>query len=91
VTKQGVIDKAEELKEICRQSHKYSQEFYEELLDEYAVHVWALKSIKDEYPWMQALKIQEKYDKIEARLSNITDEEFEEFIVLGDFLAVLLK
>jgi len=69
--------------EELRQARKYSQEFYEELLSEYH------KS--DDIPWEQVLELQEKRDLIEASLPYVSDEEFDEYIFLGDILAVLLE
>ena len=86
-----LISKAEELKESCKQAHDIDQTFYEELLDSYAINVEALKLAKDEYTWTQVLELQEQYDALEARLPEVSDEEFEEFILLGDFLVILLR
>ena len=84
-----VIAKANELEETLRQAHGYSQEFYEELLDDYVVNVWALKSIGDSYPWERAIELQEKQQKIESRMPNITAGEFDEYTILSDQLAIL--
>jgi len=91
MNKVEVISKAEELKEVCRQAQGYSQEFYEELLDDYSIHIWALKSIGDSYPWEQVLEIQEHHSKIEELLPNVSDKVFEEYIFLNDLIGVLLK
>jgi len=85
------ISKAEELKETCRQAHKYSQEFYEELLKEYAIYVLALRSTGDSYPWEEILELQDKQVEINQRLPNVTDEEFNEYIFNNDLLGILLE
>jgi len=89
--RQEVVNKVEELKEVCRQAQGISQEFYEEILGDYSVHIRALKSIGDSYPWEQVLEIQEKHDAIGRQLPNVSDEVFEEYIFLNDLMGVLLK
>ena len=89
--REAVIEKVNELEGTLRQALSISQEFYGELLDDYAVQVWALKSIGDSYPWEKAIDIQERHSKIESRMPNITKEEFEEYVLLNDLLGVLYK
>ena len=89
MTELEVIGKAEELKESLRLAQGYP-EFYQELLDEYAVQVWALKVAGCSYPWEQLLRIQEEYTIIEAKLPNVSDAEFDEYIHLGNMVAILL-
>ena len=91
MTRNEVINKAEELKEVCKEAHNLDRTFYEECLKDYAVQVWALKSIGDNYPWEQVLEIQEEHDDLSQALPWISDKKFEEYIVLGDLLAVLSK
>ena len=86
ITRQSVIDKIVELEEALREAIKIDESFYEELLNDYKVHVWALKSIGDIYPSDRAIDIQEQFDKLESRMPNIT---FEEVMLLSDLLEVL--
>jgi len=72
----------QEIVETLRIARKYGQEFYEELLEDYPKQVNF---------WEELLEVQEKHNEIEACLPNVSDEEFEEFVFLGDLLAVLLK
>ena len=74
------MGKVEELEETLRQAHRIDQTFYEELLEDYTAGTWE-----------QILDIQEKRDDIAKRLPDVSDEEFDEFVFLGDLLAVLLK
>ena len=76
MTKQTII----ELEESLRQAHQY-QDFYEELLSDCLV-------LDDR--WQRIIDIQEKHQEIEARLPNLSDGEFDEYIILGDMLAALL-
>ena len=62
-----------------RTAHDISQEFYEELLTEL------------EFSWEKLLDLQEKYEDIEKRLPNVSDQEFDEYIILGDMIAALLQ
>ena len=82
--KAEVNTKTEELKEACRQAQDISQEFYEELLREYANQV-------GDNIWEQILEVQEKHDEIEKQLPNVADDVFDEYVFLGDLLAVLLN
>ena len=66
--------------ETLRQAHRIDQTFYEELLEDYPIGTWE-----------QILDIQEKRSEIEKQLPDVSDEEFDEFVFLGDLLAVLLK
>ena len=73
----------DELEETLRQAHDY-EEFYQELLDSYLVHVMEIGD-----NWERVIDIQAKHQEIEAKLPNVSDSEFEEYIILGDILAVL--
>ena len=86
-----VITKLEELEESLRQAQKIDQGFYEELLEDYFVYVRALKSVDDSYPWLRAIDIQEEHSEIRARLPNVSEDEFEVYIHLGNLLAILFK
>ena len=86
-----LITKLKELEDDLRIAQKYSQIFYEEILGEYAINIWALKFANDDYPYLQAIEIQERYSDLGRMLPMITEEEFDEYVLLGDQLAVLLK
>jgi len=86
-----VIEKSNELEETLRQALPISQEFYEDILSDYSVHVWALKSIGDSYTWERAIEAQEKHSEIEAMMPDITEGEFDEYVLLNDLLGILYK
>lgn len=89
ITREMIRKKSGELEETLRQALPISQEFYEELLDDYSIYVWALNVIGDNYPLEKAIEVQEKYSEIESRMPNITEEEFDEYTFLSDQLAIL--
>lgn len=65
--------------EDLKSAHGVSQEFYEELLTEL------------EFSWEKVLDLQEKYEDLEKRLPNVSDQEFDEYVILGDMIAALLS
>lgn len=64
-----------------RNSHDVSQDFYEELLTEYA----------ENFSWEKVLDLQEKHEDIEKKLPNVSDQEFDEYVIIGDMIAALLS
>ena len=89
--RQEIGKQANELEETLRQAHKVDEGFYRELLTDYIVGIWALKSIGDLYPLDRAIDLEEQRSNIEARLSNVTEEEFEDYVVLWDLLGILYE
>ena len=84
--KSNVVD---DLEETLRQAHKIDEGFYQELLRDYTVQVMSLKSI--DYLWEKIVEIEERRASIEARLPNVTDEEFEDYVVMWDLLGILYE
>lgn len=91
MTKQDIINGAEELKQDLFQSHKVDQRFYEELLEQYSIQVWALKLKDDLYSYEQTLQLQDEYEKIEQWLPRVSEDTFDRYVVIGDLIAVLLE
>ena len=89
-----VIFKAEELKDLCGTAVSCNYDLYLQLLDDYTVHVWALKSINDSYIWEQVLVMQERLEDLDGQLTAglIPSDETvrNEYQVLVDMLAILL-
>ena len=87
----SIISKIIELEDTLRRTHPISQDFYEELLIiDYMNCVWTLNSIDSMSLWGRIIELQERHDAIGAKLPNVSDAEFEEYIVVGDLLAVSL-
>ena len=82
-TAKGIL----ELEETLKDAHSVDQEFYEQLLSDYAIQVYSLKLTDNIWFWEHAIEIQERQDQI--KITICTDEEFEEYILLGDLLVVL--
>ena len=91
MTRQEVITKIEEMKESLKEAKELTQEYYEELLAELSKYLWALLSINDSYPWEQLIVLQDKHNRMNMMLPNVTDEEFEDYIIVGDLIAVTLE
>lgn len=81
---------ATETEETLRLVFPIDREFYLTVLDEWTIYIYALKSVNDPYPWDRAVEIEEQKSLIEARLPDVTDEEFDKYTVLMDMLGVLL-
>jgi len=64
------------------------EELTNELLDEYCINVWALKSVDDTWIWEQTIRLQEIVDTIETRMPRISDKIFEEYIMYLNLLAI---
>ena len=78
-----------ELEETLWQAHKIDEAFYQEILHDWAVNVLALKYIGDSYPWERLIDIEERRLDIEARLPDVSEEDFEDYIVLWDLSGIL--
>ena len=61
----------------------------EDVLNEYECVMRILVKGGSNYPWEQILEIEELHNEIEKRLPNVMEDEFEEYIYLGDLLGVL--
>jgi len=87
----NIISKISELENTLMKTHFISQEFYEDLLFvEYTNLIHALDTINHTGVWDKILDLQERHDTVEAKLPNVSDTEFEEFVVVGDLLAANL-
>ena len=86
-----LISKTKDIKASLETSHNLFSDLYNSLLDDYFINIYVLKHINDMYIWEQVLELQEKYDQIKSQLPNVSDEVFDEFIITGDLLAVLLE
>ena len=82
--KPDIITKMLDLEDTMRQVRPISPEFHDQLLQDYQVCVWALKSVSDSYPWEKAIQIEERCQELDNKV--VTDEEFEEY----SFLLVIL-
>ena len=62
---------------------------YENLLDNFIATAKTLLSVNDPTIWENLLQWQSRHDELEAKLPNVTDEEFDEYTVLIGALVVL--
>jgi len=89
--KAEVIKKADELEDMLISTAGLDEDITLELLDEYSIHVWALKYINDDYPFVKALRIQEICDNVERRSPKVSSETYEQYVVYLKLLAVCLE
>ena len=78
--------------ENLKQAYRYLRRvnLYDKgVIDLYERKMKLLVEQNSDYLWQQLIEIQDKYDNIEKKLPNASDEEFEEYIYLGDLLAVI--
>ena len=61
------------------------------ILDEYATRIYALKSIGDDYPYDQAIRITDICGVIEGKLPKVSDEIFEQYTIYLNLLAICLE
>ena len=89
INRKEIIEKADELEDLLVTMSDFDHS--KVLLDEYAIHIQALKSMGDIYPYDQAIRIGEIRDVIESRLPNVSDEVFEQYVVYINLLAICLE
>ena len=90
LAQEEIRKRASDLEETLRQAHQY-ETFYRELLGDWFVLIHALKYAKDPYPWERMIEIEEEKSLIEAKLPNVSDDEFDKYVVLWDLLGVLYE
>lgn len=61
------------------------------LLQDYSVHVWALKHVGDDYPLEQALRIQDIVNAVEQRLPHVSEGVYEEYVVYLKLYSICLE
>lgn len=89
LTRKEVTFQIEELEDLLIEMADFDHATI--LLDEYAIRVWALKSLSDPYPYDQAIRITEICDTIEKQLPHVSDELFEQYATYIDMLAICLQ
>ena len=80
-----------DLEESIIQVQKIDRGFYQELLNDYTNKIQELKSNNDSLFWERAIMLEERKADIEARLPNVSDEEFEEYVALLDLLGIIYE
>lgn len=88
LTCQEIVSKVEELRELMGLA---SGELQQELLDKYAVHIWALAVAGDRCVLEQMLEIQTRLDDLSEKFPNLTDVEVEESLLLCAVLNILRR
>lgn len=83
--------KINESEELLREVNKLDTNLYLGLLDDYSLLVFSLKCTNDASFWDKLIDTQEHYSKFEARLPNVSNDEFEEYVVLSDLLGELYE
>ena len=62
-------------------------EFYNQVLDEYAIHIWALKSIGSTWPMEHAIELSERLDETIA--GDMPASEIDECVRIYDMLNII--
>jgi hypothetical protein len=91
MTKQELIRLTTDLEETIKSAHEVDELFYQDLLDDYFVHIEAMKNLKMSYPYDKAAAVQDRHSQIETKLPNVSQADFEEYVMLNDMLAILLN
>jgi len=86
ISRKYAVSKCEDLLELASVT---DGDIRDEVMQDYAVHILALKSINDSYPDEQLLKLTSKLFDIGDRFPIMTVEEIEECMVLCEVLQVL--
>ena len=87
--KAEVIKKIEELEQSLPEAQGIDETFYRELLDEWAIYIWALKFIGNSYPYERAINMEDRKTQLELELSDSSREVCEEYIRLCDLLEII--
>ena len=91
MTNQDVISKSDELEDTLITTAGLDSDITTELLDEYAIHVWALKSADSDYPLEQAIRIQEICEEVESKLPRVRPTVFGQYVIYLNLLAICLE
>jgi len=85
MTKQDVVAKCEELLDLAKVTQGL---LHDEIMDNYTIHVLALKSIGDPYPDDQLLKLTCRLFDIGDKFPHMSVEEIEESMVLCEAIEI---
>jgi hypothetical protein len=88
---QTVRDRADKIEDSLIMISGIDENITRELLDEYAINVWALKYVNDDYPFVQALRLQDICEEIESRLPRVSDKIFNEYVNYLDLLSICMQ
>ena len=83
------INKIEELELSLSEAQRIDETFYQELLDDWSVYIWALKSIGDSYPYDRAIGLEDGKKQLELVLPESSREDCGEYLRLCNLLEVI--
>lgn len=61
------------------------------LLQDYSVYVWALKSVGDDYPLEQAMRIWDIIEFVESKLPNVPETIYERYVVYLKLYSICME
>lgn len=62
-----------------------------ELLQDYSVHVWALKSVGDDYPLEQAIRIWDIIEFVESKLPDVPEHIYDWYVVYLKLYSICME
>ena len=86
ITVKDLILKSKELEDSLFDVYPIDKTFYNEVLQDYSIQIYALKHIGNSYPLEHAIDIEEQKSDIEI---DPTPEDFDRLTVMLDILGVL--
>ena len=77
-----VIAKANELEDtVIDAAGIVNDDIITDLLQDYSIHVWALRHVGDDYPLEQAIRIWDIITFVEDKLPNVPENIYERYVV----------
>ena len=89
MVRKEAINKIEELELSLSEAQRIDEAFYQELLDDWSIHIWALKSIHDSYPYDRAIDFEGRKTQLELVLPDSSKEFCEEYLRLCNLLEII--
>ena len=87
--RQEVINKIWELEQSLPEAQRIDEAFYQELLGDWAIYIWALKSIRDSYPYSRAIDFEARKNQLELVLPDSSREDCEEYLRVCNLLEII--
>ena len=84
-----VIGKIEELELSLSEAQRIDETFYQELLDDWTIYIWTLKSMGDSYPYDRAIDFEDKKKQLELVLPESSRGDCEEYLRLCNLLEII--
>ena len=87
--RQEVINKIWELEQSLPEARRIDETFYQELVSDWTIYIWALKSIGDSYPYQRAIDFEARKNQLELVLPDSSRGDCEEYLRLCNLLEII--